>query len=92
MPHPAAFPVAPHTPHLNLIERLWRAVHRSVTHNRFYPDFCQFREVITDFFDKTLSRKREGTAETVTDNLRVITSDEYALLDGFGVQKYRLPE
>ena len=33
-----------------------------------------------DFFNKTLPRKWEGTAETVTDNLRVITHDEYRFI------------
>ena len=70
----------PHHPHLNPIERLWRVMHRYVTHNRFYPDFRQFAEAIMDFFNKTLPRKWEGTAETVTDNFRVITHDEYRLI------------
>ena len=70
----------PHHPHLNPTGRLWRVMHRHVTHNRFYPDFQQFAEAIMDFFNTTLSRKWEGIAETVTDNFRVITHDEYRLI------------
>ena len=33
-----------------------------------------------DFFNTTLPRNREGTAETVTDSFRVITHDEYRLI------------
>ena len=70
----------PYAPHLNPIERLWRVMHRYVTHNRFYPDFRQLAEAIMDFFNKTLPRKWEEIAETVTDNFRVITHDEYRLI------------
>ena len=55
-------------------------MHRYVTHNRFYPNFRQFAEAVMDFFNTTLPRNREGTAETVTDSFRVITHDEYRLI------------
>ena len=55
-------------------------MHRYVTHNRCCPDFRQFAEAIMDFFNTTLPRKWEGTAETVTDSFRVITHDEYRLI------------
>ena len=70
----------PTTPHLNPTGRLWRVMHRYVTHNRFCPDFRQFTEAIMDFFNTTLPRKWEGTAKTVTDSFRVITHDEYRLI------------
>ena len=70
---------------MNPIKRLWRVMHRHVTHNRFYPDFRQFTEAIMDFFStKRFPENRGGggggTAETVIDSFRVITHDEYSFV------------
>ena len=62
----------PHALHLNPIGRLWRVMHRHVTHNRFHPDF-RFAKAIMDFFNRTLARKWEVVTETVTDNCQAIT-------------------
>ena len=70
----------PHAPHPNPTGRLWRVMHRHVMHNRCYPDFRRFTKAIMDFSDKTPPRKREGTAETVTDRSRVIAHDEHRLI------------
>lgn len=56
MPHPAAFPAASH---LNLIEHLWDAVHRHVTHSRLRAVFS--------FFTETLPRERKAIPDSVTD-------------------------
>ena len=69
MPHPAAFPAAFH---LNLIERLWGAMHRHVTHNRLRAVFS--------FFTATLPREREAIADSVTDSFRVITHARYRIV------------
>ena len=66
--------------HLNPIERLWGVMHRHVTHNRFYPDFRQFTEAIFGFFNQTLPWEWETIRDTVTDNFRVITRDQYRVI------------
>ena len=55
-------------------------MHRHVTHNRFYPDFRQFTEAIFGFFNQTLPREWETIRDTVTDNFRVITHDQYRVI------------
>jgi transposase len=68
-----------YAPHLNPIERLWGVMHRTVTHNRHYAHFDDFTEAILNFFRKTLPKKWHEFRDTVTDNFRVITDDNYPL-------------
>lgn len=41
----------PYSPNLNLIERLWKYMHKQVTYNRCYSSFPIFKQKILDFFD-----------------------------------------
>ncbi|MCP4009772.1 MAG: IS630 family transposase [Proteobacteria bacterium] len=69
-----------YAPHLNPIERLWGVMHRNVTHNRHYAHFNDFTEAILNFFRKTLPKKWLEFRDTVSDNFRVITDDNYQLI------------
>lgn len=40
----------PYSPNLNLIERLWRFMHKKVTYNAYYERFDHFKKAIMDFF------------------------------------------
>ena len=40
----------PYAPNLNLIERVWRHMHKKVTYNKYYEKFSIFRENILNFF------------------------------------------
>ena len=40
----------PYSPNLNMIERLWKFMHKKVTNNRFYEKFYSFRRSILRFF------------------------------------------
>jgi transposase len=42
----------PYSPNLNLIERLWRFMHKQVSYNRWYRTFRQFKEEPPMFFDR----------------------------------------
>jgi transposase len=42
----------PYSPNLNLIERLWRFMHKQVSYNRWYQTFRQFKEELLMFFDR----------------------------------------
>lgn len=62
----------PYAPHLNPIERLWRVMHKHVTHNRWYTDFQAFKARIWDFFNDHLGRHWHEIKTTVTDNFGVL--------------------
>ena len=70
----------PYAPHLNPIERLWGVMHKWVTHNRHYASFDQFTEAIFGFFRKTLPEQWRAFTDTVTDNFRIISLDEYNVI------------
>jgi transposase len=69
-----------YAPHLNPIERLWGVMHKHVTHNRHYANFNDFTEAILNFFRNTLPQNWLNFRDTVTDNFRVITDDNYQLI------------
>jgi transposase len=69
-----------YAPHLNPIERLWGIMHQHVTHNRHYTRFDDFTEAILNFFRNTLPQNWLNFRDTVTDNFRVITDDNYQLI------------
>ena len=70
----------PYAPHLNPIERLWGVMHKYVTHNRHYATFDQFTEAIFDFFRKTLPDKWHQFRDTVSDNFRIVSMDQYKVI------------
>ncbi|MCP4937464.1 MAG: IS630 family transposase, partial [bacterium] len=70
----------PYAPHLNPIERLWGVMHKWVTHNRHYATFNQFTDAILGFFRKTLPDKWREFRDTVTDNFRIVSLDEYKII------------
>jgi transposase len=70
----------PYAPHLNPIERLWGVMHKWVTHNRHYASFDQFTEAIFGFFRKTLPEQWRAFTDTVNDNFRIISLDEYNVI------------
>ena len=41
----------PYSPNLNLIERLWKFANEKVVNLKYYPDFYQFKERITMFYN-----------------------------------------
>jgi transposase len=69
-----------YAPHLNPIERLWGVMHKHVTHNRHHANFNDFTEAILNFFRKTLPKNWPEFRDTVTDNFRVITQENYKLI------------
>lgn len=69
-----------YAPHLNPIERLWGVMHKHVTHNHHYDHFNDFTKAILNFFRKTLPQKWHTFRDTVTDNFRVISQEDYKLV------------
>lgn len=42
----------PYAPNLNLIERLWKFMHKEVLHNQYYDTYAKFKEAVYQFFEK----------------------------------------
>lgn len=42
----------PYAPNLNLIERLWKFMHKEVLHNQYYATYDKFREAVYQFFER----------------------------------------
>jgi transposase len=42
----------PYAPNLNLIERLWKFMHKKVLHNQYYDTYDKFKAAIYQFFEK----------------------------------------
>ena len=70
----------PYAPHLNPIERLWGLMHKWVTHNRYYATFGQFTQAILGFLRKTLPDKWHEFRDTVSDNFRIVSFDQYKII------------
>lgn len=70
-----------YAPHLNAIERLWGVMHKYVTHNRFYRTYEQFTEAILDFFSRTVPKEWPEFRDTVTDNFRIISFQNFRVLE-----------
>jgi transposase len=69
-----------YAPHLNAIERLWGVMHREVTHNRFYGNFDLFAHAIDDFFRRRLPQEWRSWRDTITDNFRVVSHQDFRVL------------
>lgn len=42
----------PYAPNLNLIERLWKFMHKEVLHNQYYDTYDKFKAAVYRFFEK----------------------------------------
>jgi len=70
-----------YAPHLNAIERLWGVMHKYVTHNRFYKSYNLFAEAILAFFSRTVPKEWPEFRDTVTDNFRIISHQNFRVLE-----------
>ena len=69
-----------YSPHLNSIERLWGVMHKYVTHNKFYKTYQDFRQAILSFFTETIPKHWRDFRDTVTDNFRVISTQNCQII------------
>jgi transposase len=46
----------PYSPHLSLVERVWKYLKKQVLYNRYYPTFKEFKEEISDFLRRSHRR------------------------------------
>lgn len=48
-----------YSPHLNLIERLWRFVRNECLYSKYYEDFASFKSAIADCIEQTNTKHKE---------------------------------
>lgn len=70
-----------YAPNLNAIERLWGVMHERVTHNTFYDTFDDFAQAIESFFTQTIPKDWKEFRDTVTDNFRIISFQDFRVLE-----------
>ena len=62
-----------YSPNLNLIERLWKIMHKQVINNRYYETFLEFRAAILGFFDDC-SGNKDAIASAVGHKMQLFSS------------------
>lgn len=62
-----------YSPNLNLIERVWGFMKRTVILNKYYADFSEFKKAIGDFFQK-LPRHFDKLETLLTEDFQTINS------------------
>ncbi|WP_460630536.1 IS630 family transposase [Insolitispirillum peregrinum] len=70
----------PYAPNLNPIERLWAVLHKTVTHNKFYPTFNDFVDAVPGFFRRTLPSKWDRIRDFASDAFHIINPDNFRVL------------
>jgi transposase len=55
-----------YSPHLNLIERLWRFVRKECLYSQYYPDFESFKKAISTLIDTAHVHKKEQMKSLMT--------------------------
>lgn len=63
-----------YAPNLNLIERLWRFMHKHVSYNRYYATFREFRGELLMFFDRLSEEFADSLRSLLTLNFQVIST------------------
>jgi len=62
-----------YSPNLNLIERLWKFMHKEVLHNHYYDTYDKFKEAIYQFFDKINAGSYTAELDSLlTENFHII--------------------
>ncbi|CAI9413054.1 hypothetical protein ANOBCDAF_04721 [Pleomorphomonas sp. T1.2MG-36] len=70
----------PYAPNLNAIERLWRVMHTSVTHNKYYERFADFVDAVNVFFRKTLPSQWPKLRDFISDDFHIIDPRNFRVL------------
>lgn len=61
----------PYSPNLNLIERLWKFMRRTILYNRYYEKFADFRTEVMQFFEN-IPQYHDKLSTLLTKNFQII--------------------
>lgn len=59
-----------YSPHLNLIERLWRYVRKECLYSKYYPKFDGFKQAVDDFIQNAHAEHRDDLDSLLTWNFQ----------------------
>ena len=65
-----------YSPNLNLIERLWKFVKKKVLYSKYYANFSDFRNAITDCLNQTHTTHRKELDSLLTLNFQTFKKCE----------------
>ncbi len=66
-----------YSPHLNLIERLWKFVKKKVLYSKYYPNFTEFQNAITDCLNQTHTTHKKELESLFTLNFQTFKKCEF---------------
>lgn len=61
----------PYSPNLNLIERLWKFMRKTILYNKYYEKFADFKVVVMQFFEK-IAQYNDKLSTLLTKNFQII--------------------
>lgn len=62
----------PHSPNLNIIERLWKVMNEEVRNNQFFSDVKELRRSLSTFFTEDLPKMADSLVSRFTDNFQFL--------------------
>ncbi len=63
----------PYSPHLNLIERLWKFLKKKLLSNQFYSSYKKFQKAIEDFLEKKIVKFKDELKSLMAENFQTIS-------------------
>ena len=66
-----------YSPNLNLIERLWKFVKKEVLYSKYYPNFSEFKNSITDCLNQTHTTHKKDLDSLLTLNFQAFKKCEF---------------
>ena|SRR3989304_8432126 len=70
----------PYSPNLNLIERLWKFVKKQCLYSKYYSEFANFKNAITDCLQKTHSNYKRELDSLLTLNFQTFNKSHFVNL------------
>ena len=61
----------PYSPNLNLIERLWKFMRKTILYNKYYEKFADFRAEVMRFFEN-IAQYNDKLSTLLTKNFQII--------------------
>lgn len=69
--------IPPYSPNLNLIERLWKFVKKKCLYSKYYSDFIDFKNAISDCLQKTHTKHKKELDSLLTLNFQTFEESQF---------------